>query len=272
LESGRRPPVGNGNLEVIVEAAVRITPQLSQIVSGGRHVPVASVLLGGVPRGAVILLSAAGEPAVDVAEAMNRLAEHGYESVAADLGRVTAGGAGPGDDTAVSDVAALADLLAGRGWSREQIGLVGYGYGGRAALLAAASDAFGAAVSIEPAGAAQFAAEPRSVGDGRGLLTPWLGLFAEPGDAGRAAWLPALRRALWLSSPVYTQVVTYPGVSASYYRDSREAAAHAAAFDTWQRVVEWLNLRVVPRPTPLAEAWRARESTKETSYARRRQQ
>jgi carboxymethylenebutenolidase len=262
---------GNGNLEVIVEAAVRITPRLSRIASGGRQVPVASVLLGGVPRGAVILLSAAGEPAADVAEAMNGLAAHGYESVAADLGGVTAGGAGPGDDAAVSDVAALADLLAGRGWSREQIGLVGYGYGGRAALLAAASDVFGAAVSIEPAGAGQLAAEPRRVGDGRGVLTPWLGLFAEPGDAGtadaeagetrRAAWLPALRRALWLSSPVYTQVVTYPGVSGSYYRDSRETAAHAAAFDTWQRIVEWLNLHVVPRPT-----------TKETSYARRRQQ
>jgi carboxymethylenebutenolidase len=67
-------------------------------------------------------------------------------------------------------------------------------------------------------------------------------------------------------------VVTYPGVSRTYYRDSYEAAAHAAAFDTWQRVVEWLNRRVVPRSTPLAEAWRARQSTKETSYARRRQQ
>jgi hypothetical protein len=41
-----------------VEAAVRITPCLPRIVSG--------------------------EPAADVAEAMNGLAQHGYESVAAD--------------------------------------------------------------------------------------------------------------------------------------------------------------------------------------------
>jgi carboxymethylenebutenolidase len=263
------PPTGNEKLEVTVEATVRIKPRLSEVVSRGRRVPVASVLLGGVPRGAVILLSAAGEPPANIAEVMNRLAEHGYESVSADLAAAN-GDQVPDDGDIVGDVHALAEKLADRGWSKEQIGLVGYGYGGRAALLAAASGAFGAAVSVEPAIGEQPPVGSCSTGAWRGLRTPWLGLFAVPksaaaGEAGRLAWLSALQRALRLSSPVHTQVVAYPGVPSTYYRDSHVAATHAAAFDTWQRVVEWLNLRVAPRPTLLAEAWQARQSARKSA-------
>jgi carboxymethylenebutenolidase len=70
--------------------------------------------------------------------------------------------------------------------------------------------------------------------------------------------LSTLVTTLGPQSPVYTELVRYPGVEVGFYRDSHRALGHAAAFDSWQRIVEWLNARVVPRPTPLAEAWRAR--------------
>jgi carboxymethylenebutenolidase len=243
---------------VFVSTAVHIEPQRSELVSGGRRIPVASVLLGGIPRGAVILLTSTGASAHDAADTMNRLAEHGYESVAADLGSATSGRTGPDHAVELADVAALTGMLSERGWSEEQTGLVGYGYGGRIALLASAAAVFGAAVSIEPAGVEQLAASPDRIGGSRGVLTPWLGMFSVMGEAARVQSLRTLGRWLWSCSAAYTQIVTYPGVTPAFYQDSRDAIGHAAAFDSWQRVIEWLNLRVVPRPTPLAEAWRAR--------------
>jgi len=241
-----------------VGTAVHIEPQRSEITSGGRCIPVASVLLGGIPRGAVILLSSAGASAHDAADTMNRLAEHGYESVAADLGSVTPRRTGPGHADELADVEALAAMLSERGWSKEQIGLVGYGYGGRIALLASAAAVYGAAVSIEPTGVEELAASPDRIGGGRGVLTPWLGMFSDMDEADRTQSLQTLEYWLWSYSAAYTQIVTYPGVTPAFYQDSREAISHAAAFDSWQRVIEWLNLRVIPKPTPLAEAWRAR--------------
>lgn len=230
-----------------MDRAVRIQPKVVDLDAGGRPVRVATLYLGGVPRGAVVLLRRAAVGGSDVIEAMNGLAEHGYESVAADLEAA-------GDGGAPRALQALVELLGERGWTTEQLGLVGYGHGGRIALLAAATTTFGAAASIDPDGVTDLAA--RFALGGQGLRTPWLGLFGREEPATPAPAVASLQRALASSSPVFTQLVSYPGVAGDFYRDAREAVAHAAAFDSWQRVVEWLDARVVPRPTPLAEAWR----------------
>lgn len=235
-----------------MDAVVRIQPELSSV-----HVPLgelatAQVNLGGIPRGGVLLLCASGTMESDAVEAMNGLAEHGYESIAADL---TAGGAGvPDDATAVSTVRVLLDRLAERGWSDEQIGLVGYGVGGRIGLLAAAEYTLGAAVSVNPTGI---------LGDFHGasglpVRTPWLGMFGGPADRLPAREFAQFDAALWNSSPAFTMLVSYPGVDPDFYRNSRESLGHAAAFDCWQRIIEWLNGHVAPRPTPLAMRWRER--------------
>jgi carboxymethylenebutenolidase len=245
-----------------VHPAIRIKPSVAELRSRRGPITVAELYLGGVPRGAAVLLCAWGAEETDTAELMNRLAEHGYESVAADIARgADADGAPLSDDGLVSDVLTLLDRLALRGWAHEQIGVVGYGLGGRAALLAASECTLGAAVSVNPSGVATATGErlPTLLDSPRGVRTPWLGMFGDRGEqAGRAA-AGRLGSALDKLSPVYTQLVVYRGVAGDFYRDSPESAAHTAAFDCWQRIVEWLNLRVVPRLTPLAEAWRRRQ-------------
>ncbi len=250
-----------------METAAYIEPSISEVVSDGRRVSMASVLLGGVPRGAVIVLSDIGASSADTAQTMNRLAEHGYESVAVDLGSASPNVAEQADLAALADVEVLVQILAERGWSREQTALVGYGYGGRVALIAAAVATFGAAVSIEPAADEQLLGNPNQIGGGNGVLTPWLGLFSGVGETTQAQSLHTLRRWLWSHSLAYSQIVTYPGTTPAFYWESPDVAGHAAAFDCWQRVIEWLNLRVVPKPTPLAEAWRKHTPTRPAAIA-----
>jgi carboxymethylenebutenolidase len=243
-----------------MDAAVRIPLLLSDIPASTGSLPIAQLNLGGVPRGAAILLCHEGELSGDAAERMNRLAEHGYESVAADL---AASGTDHPDGALVTDVDALLALLAERGWMSEQIGLIGYGLGARAALLAAAEHTFGAAISIGPVG---LVGGVESLADLSGKLhTPWLGMFGigtgnQLADADRVG--TALR-----GSPAYTEVVQYRRVPEDFYRNPGEWVTDAAEFDSFQRVIEWLDAHVVPRPTPLAELWRRRQLVADGSPA-----
>ncbi|MCX4428898.1 dienelactone hydrolase family protein [Streptomyces mirabilis] len=215
----------------------------------------AGIELGGVPRGAVIVLCDAGALERDAAGIMNGLAERGYESLAVDLS--------PAPVISVrdllGDVAVLLRRFGERGWSPEQVGLVGYGFGGRTALLAAAEFELGASVSVAPSGMADTPTEalPPLSRAARPVRTPWLGLFGRQDPGAPPEAVDRLRERL-RDSPAYTQVITYPGVARDFHRDAREALAHATTFDVWQRTVEWLELRVVPRPTPLAEEWQKR--------------
>ncbi|MDX2675077.1 dienelactone hydrolase family protein [Streptomyces sp. NY05-11A] len=221
----------------------------------GRSLPVARIELGGVPRGTVIVLCDAGGLERDAAGIMSGLAEHGYESLAVDLSSTEV----ISDREVLGDVAVLLGRFGERGWSPEQMGLVGYGVGARAALLAAAEFELGAAVSVAPSGPPGTPADapPSLSRAARPVRTPWLGLFGQEDPGARPEALDLLREHL-RDSPAYTQVVTYPGVARDFYRDARETLAHAATFDAWQRTLEWLELRVVPRPTPLAEEWQKR--------------
>lgn len=231
-----------------MEAAFpRIDPVFSELGADRGPLRVAEIRLGGVPRGAVVVLCGTGALERDAPSVLNGLAEHGYESVAADL---TPRGDGRSRTAAgtdlLDDVADLLRRLAERGWSPDQTGLVGYGAGGQTALLAAAGFLLAAAVSVSPSGP----------WDTPPVRTPWLGLFGATDTPPTA--VRSLGERLWSRSPAYTQVVTYPGVAGPFHSHARDALAQAAAFDSWQRTVEWLDLRVSPRPTPLAEAWRKR--------------
>jgi len=250
-----------------VETLIRIEPNLSEVRSPHGVIPVAEVRLGGVPRGAVVVLCDEGGFDRDSSEILNGLAEHGYESVAAELGvdgstldrepgTADAGVDARSGTDVVAEVDALLDHLRFRGWCDQQIGVVGLGAGGQIALRAASEFGLGAVVSISPQSVSEMlGAEALSwVDQDRVIRTPWLGLVATRGPDHTKRILD-LESMLDERSPVYVQIVGYPGVAETFYRDSREAVEHAASFDAWQRTVEWLNLRVVPRPTPLAEAW-----------------
>ncbi|WP_329410255.1 hypothetical protein OG563_46915 [Nocardia vinacea] len=116
--------------------------------------PATEITLGGVPRGAVIVLCEPGRLG-EACGPMNGLAEHGYESVAAKV-----------SDGASEVIDSLLAYLGERGWGLEQVGVIGYGVSGRAALFTAAEYARGAAVSIAPAGSVADQGEP--------LRTPWI--------------------------------------------------------------------------------------------------
>ncbi|MGH3431817.1 MAG: dienelactone hydrolase family protein [Thermocrispum sp.] len=195
--------------------------------------PVLEIALGGAPRGLVLLLCDDGGLERDATEVMNRLAEHGFESLAAEVG----------------PLAPLVERATERDWSQEQIGLVGLGAGGLAVLQAAADLRLGAAVSLSPAG---------SLSDVGAVVTPWLGLFGAQDPGATADGVRALADRLRAGSDVYTRVVSYPGVGREFYHRSGDGVSYAASYDGWQRTMEWLELRVAPRLTPLAERWRRR--------------
>jgi carboxymethylenebutenolidase len=217
-------------MEGVMNTAIpRIRPDSLGLELTRGRVEAAEIRLGGARRGVVIVAPDAGELDRDAADVMNGLAGHGYASIAVDLSV-----SNPTDDELVADIGALLAKLDDDDWSREQVGVIGYGFGGRIALLAAMAFDLGAAVSVSPV----------TTGTGVGpMRTPWLGLF---GDNAQAV---AKLRADLDASAVYVSTVTYPA-GGDFYRDSGNVAVHAAAFDSWQRTVEWLNLRVAPATTP----------------------
>ncbi|MGW1783684.1 dienelactone hydrolase family protein [Streptomyces sp. NPDC002143] len=240
-----------------MDTVVRIEPRRDEVMlSGGAH-PVAAIRLGGVPRGAVLVLCAPGALERDAADLMNGLAEHGYESVAADLS-VEGGRVGESAEALSHDLGVLLGLLADRGWNHEEIGVIGYELGGSAAFHAASSFTLGAAVSVSPTGPATgttWSEVSERVGP---LRTPWLGLFGEQ-DLPHPS-MGELQEQLDTASDVFVELIGYDGVGRLFYRDAPQARLHAAAFDAWQRALEWLESRVAPRPTPGLRAWRAKRS------------
>jgi carboxymethylenebutenolidase len=230
---------------------IRIEPAVTRLTIDAREVEVADVALGGLPRGAVVVLAEPGELTGSVLDLVNRFAEHGFDSASAEVA------VDAGDDTVTALVGGLIDHLGERGWRSDQTGVVGFGTAARAAYLAAATFPIGAAVSAavqDTPGAQTHDLRPVSV------RAPWLGMFAVGDPRVHGDVIRTFGAEVYRLSPVHTEVVGYQGVAESFYRDSREPVEHAAAFDCWQRTLEWLNVRVVPRPSPLAEAWEMRHA------------
>jgi len=218
----------------------------------------------GLPRAVVIVLSGAAERDDQTADAVRRIAEAGFEVVAVDVSALTGGGA---DDTAqsgdvrdedlMSAVDALLQHVAGRQWSLDQVGIVGFGLGGRAALVAAARDAIGAVVSWSAAGIVH----PVSVGlpalleSIEAVISPWLGMFGDADVAAPAEDIKAFGGTLNARSRVFCDVVVYPGATHDFYRADGNPSNQDALFDGWQRTIEWFERRLAPRPTPFGESW-----------------
>ncbi|TGD85928.1 hypothetical protein BayCH28_19780 [Mycolicibacterium sp. CH28] len=235
--------------------AVWIAPERHGLATVLGTVEIEQVNLGGIPRGAVLVMTADGDSEHRAAPILNDLAVHGYESIAADMTPVQGT-----DDALIEVVAQLVHHIGKRGWQGDQIGVIGYGRGGRLALLAASQLGLGAAVSISPShlftSDGQLSPEITQLAET--VRTPWLGMYGANDPAVPAAACVELARTMGRSAPAYTRVVRYPGVGGHFYRESSESLAIAASFDCWQRTVEWLNQRVAPRLTPDAEAWRHR--------------
>jgi carboxymethylenebutenolidase len=206
--------------------------------------------LMGEPSGLVIILCEPGTLHTEAAGTMNALAEHGYSTIAVEACAPT----GPQDDDVTDRAGYLIERATSAGWEPDQIGVVGFGQGGRAALLAALAFPLGAAVSISPTDAGSVDVESR-----RGRSTPWLGLFGRRDPLSGTDVQRRLSSRLGQDGSAFFSVVTYD-TDADFYRDSSDAVVHEAAFDSWQRTVEWLQLRVAPRLTPLALAWRERRA------------
>ena len=161
-------------------SAIRIRPRVDAVDSALGRVPIAQLDLGGIPRGAVLLLSAGGDFEADAAQHLNELATHGYEGIAADLDAIEGT-----DGQLVEVVGSLLGHLRRRDWEDEQVGIIGYGLGGHLALLSSARFGLGAAISVSPTtmttgddhlSAAMVALASR-------IRTPWLGMFGEDDPA-----------------------------------------------------------------------------------------
>lgn len=240
-----------------MDDVLRIEPTFTHLRYGDAPIPIGDIALGGIPRGAALVLCEPGQIAGSAVHLANLFAEHGYDVTMADVAGVDGS-----NDAVVGAVDALLDHLGERGWRRDQVGVVGYGEAGHAAYVAATACPVGAAVS---AAVAQGPHEPGVLGGYRpeSVRVPWLGLFGVRADAASEEIVGEFRAAVDRLSPVYTQVVAYPGVSPLFLSDSRDPLEHAVEFESWQRTLEWFNLRVVPRPSPLALAWTAKHPTDE---------
>lgn len=238
-------------------ATVHVTPRRSVVKCAGRPVDIAEIHLPGTPRGAVLVMTSGRDFEPAAAELLNGFAAFGYEGLAADAMKLRGTRA-----ELTSMVGHLLKRLGDRGWRDEQIGVVGYSWGGLMALLAGVSFELGAVVSVSP--------QPRC-GSSDDLIewigrlapltrAPWLCLTGADDPALPASVRDGLERTLRNDASTYTQIVSYVDVGQDFYRTSPDIAATAAAFDSWQRTVEWLELRVAPRLTPLTKQWRQRQT------------
>src|SRR4051794_15715720 len=207
---------------------IRIDPTVMQIPIGAREVAVADIALGGVPRGAVVLLAEPGELTRSVPELTNHFAGHGFDSAAAEVALEDS------DDTVNALVGELMAHLGRRGWRSDQVGVVGYGTAARAAYLAAATFGAGAAGSV---GMKDLLAAETDQLRPVALRSPWLGLFPVADRSGPGDAIRNFADDVYRLSPVHTEVVLYRGVKESFYRESRDPHEHAASFDCWQRTL-----------------------------------
>ncbi|WP_062290224.1 dienelactone hydrolase family protein [Demequina phytophila] len=206
-------------------------------IETGEHngVPLRFARTDGAPRGGVIVLHQAPGYTPQIEEWLERLAAHGYTAVAPMLHHRRGGAlidpfdfpsieefalAMPGDDSTGADIASAMEFLRGLGIDGSRIGVLGFSFGGRAALVAALEGSVAAAASyyangiIEPA----YGEHPGllALGDRLGALeTPWLGLFGADDFLLAEGELDTIEEALGGAS-AETQVVRYDGAGHAF--------------------------------------------------------
>ena len=146
------------------------------------------------------------------------------------------------DDGILADVDATLAHLEDAGFSREQIGIVGYCFGGRVTFLVAARRKLGAAVGFYGGGIAAPGGLPFPplIGESSSLQTPWLGLFGDLDQGISIESVEDLRTALG-DAPVPADIVRYPDAEHGFHCDARESYHAESAADGWQRALEWFR-------------------------------
>jgi carboxymethylenebutenolidase len=144
------------------------------------------------------------------------------------------------------DLHAALEYLAGLGFAREGIGIVGYCMGGTVALAAASLDLVGCAVTFYGGGVTtgRFGF-PALVDLAPSLSSPWLGLYGDLDQSIPVDQVEQLAEAA-SSAPVETEVVRYPQAGHGFNCDQRPANYDAtAAADATARALDFLtrNLR-----------------------------
>jgi len=210
----------------------------------------------GDAKGAVIVIQEAFGVNHHIEDVTRRFAEAGSQAVAPHLFHRAGGGTAPYGDFSkviplyeklddagiVTDLDATIEFVHQAGWRDEQIGIVGFCFGGRVTFLAALRRKLGAAVGFYGGGIVtqRFPQFPALVGEAAELQTPWLGLFGEQDDSIPVEDVEQLRKALRDAS-VATDIVLYPDAGHGFHCDQRDSYNDAAATDAWSRTLEWLD-------------------------------
>ncbi len=191
-----------------------------------------------------------------------RFAEHGFFAVAPELFHRTGSPEIPYDNfpdamsavgtlTATGihdDLMAAADFLAGRGFSRESVGIVGYCMGGSVSFYAATLDIVGGAVSFYGGGVenGRFGL-PSLLELAPALRCAWLGLYGDL-DKGIPVEQVEQLRAATATTSYDTQIVRYADAEHGFNCAARpavynEAAAHDATRRTYDFFTQHLRAR-----------------------------
>ena len=208
----------------------------------------------GDARGAVIVIQEAFGVNAHIEDVTRRFADAGYHAVAPALFHRAGGGTAPYDDFSkvmplyegltdegiLMDVDATLDHLRAQGFTDDQVGIVGFCFGGRVTFLVGVRRALGAAVGFYGGGIVtqRFPQFPALVDETGDLKTPWLGLFGDRDGSIPVEDVEQLRGALE-RAPVETEIVRYPEAEHGFHCDVRESYHEATAKDAWRRTLDW---------------------------------
>ncbi len=137
------------------------------------------------------------------------------------------------------DLDATLAYLAGSGFERRRVGIVGFCMGGTVAFTAAVRYPLGAAVTFYGGGIAsgRFGSPPQTE-MAPGLQTPWLGLYGDRDHSIPAEEVEQLREAA-KGAAVPTEIVRYPEAEHGFHCDARPSYHRASAEDAWRRTLAW---------------------------------
>jgi carboxymethylenebutenolidase len=123
-----------------------------------------------------------------------------------------------------------------------QIGIIGFCFGGRVTFLTALRFRLGAAVGFYGGGivTGRFPQFPPLVGEAAGLETPWLGLFGDLDQSIPVDDVEHLRTAL-KAAKVDTEIVRYPNAGHGFHCDQRPDYEPESAKDAWTRALAFLD-------------------------------
>jgi carboxymethylenebutenolidase len=235
-----------------------MTQDVTQVVeTADGSMDVYAAVPDSTPAGAVIVIQEAFGVNDYIRDVTSRFADAGYHAVAPTMFHRAGGGTAPYDDFSkvmplfrgvtdagiVADVDATVAYLRGAGFDDQQIGIVGFCFGGRVTFLIATRRALGAAVGFYGGGIVtkRLPLFDPLIGDAARLATPWLGLF---GDADGGIPIPdveQLRETLDRETTVAHEIVRYPGAEHGFHCDRRSSYQEAAATDGWKRTLDWLR-------------------------------